>query len=83
LPDLPGQQHPVLCGNLAEAGSPKPDTAPSKKLVIRNLGPFVTAHIPLAPLDRGDFSGTLRHMDRLPASLAFFLLLFSGWINRQ
>jgi hypothetical protein len=34
-------------------------------------------------LNKGSASGTLSAMDPLPLPLAFFCLLFSGWVNRQ
>ena len=38
---------------------------------------------PRPPLNRGWLSGKLPRMDQLPPPLAFFLLLFSGWVNRH
>ena len=34
-------------------------------------------------LNGGSASGTLAAMDSVPPPLAFFCLLFSGWVNRQ
>ena len=42
------------------------------------------ARIPiLVPLDPGLPLGQAPDMDALPPPLAFFILLFAGWVNRQ
>ena len=60
-------------------------STPSRTLVPREPRSHLTAprYQISHRLNRGDPSGTLAQMDRLPPSLAFIVLLFSGWINRQ
>jgi hypothetical protein len=46
--------------------------------------PNLTAHDrSCPPCIAGRLSGTLDAVDSLPPPLAFFLLLFAGWVNRQ
>ena len=76
----------VVCENSAERGSRKAGlSAPSEKVFRRESRISLTAQD--APtsylLNRGCPWDQAAAMDPLPRPLAFLLLLFSGWVNRQ
>ena len=53
-------------------------------MCLGNLGPICGPTIPRAgTLEPGRPLGHASAMDPLPPPLAFFLLLFSGWVNRH
>src|SRR5262245_6304686 len=71
--------YPVRCENFAELGSLwdcRTDAA-GGSVCLRKVGPI---HIVLEPTLR---LGQAVAMDALPPPLAFFVLLFAGWVNRQ
>jgi hypothetical protein len=74
---------PVLCENPAEARFQK---APPRYDVVGNPLPSGTLHQERPYTPRWEptrICVKLPPMDPLPPPLTFFLLLFSGWINRQ
>jgi hypothetical protein len=73
----------IVASQRVVASTPSPSIVTPSCAKTR-LGPNVTRpHAPLALLDPRRFLGQASGMDRLSPPLAFFLLLFSGWVNRQ
>ena len=57
---------------------------PSEQGCASETRPNLTvSHIESCTLERGASRGHACAMDPLPPPLAFLLLLFSGWVNRQ
>jgi hypothetical protein len=75
--------YPVLCENSAEVGPPGKwgSTQSEEGLCLRKLGPI--ARLRYRILEPRPPIGHASAMDPLPPPLAFFVLLFSGWVNRQ
>jgi hypothetical protein len=77
---------PVLCENPAERVSPGnwPIDAVGGRVRLANLSPVGRRTMPnLTPVEQRPPFTQASDMDPLPPPLAFFLLLFSGWVNRR
>jgi hypothetical protein len=81
-----GIHGPVLCENPAERVSPGnwPIDAVGGRVRVGNLSPVGRRTMPnLTPVEQRPPFRQAPAMDQLPPPLAFFLLLFSGWVNRH